>query len=268
MKGKVYLVGAGPGDPELMTLKGKRLLEACDALVYDYLADERLRGWVRADCEQYCVGKRSGFHSVEQRAIEGLLLELSAQGKLVVRLKGGDPFVFGRGGEEAAALRSHGVAYEVVPAVTAALGCAAYSGIPLTYRGKSSAVTFISGHECADGMDCGVDWTAHARSGATLVLYMSMGRLAEISERLRVGGLSGETPVHVVEWGTTERQRTLTGTLENIAERVESAGLGPPSVVIVGVVAKFGEQLAWFDSGAKGGDKKNSQGDGANTGSL
>lgn len=246
--GTVYLVGAGPGDPELMTLKGHRLLGECDALVYDYLVDERLREWVRADCEQYYVGKRSGFHSMEQEKIGELLVELSGRGLKVVRLKGGDPFIFGRGGEEAALLRRHGIRYEVVPAVTAALGCAAYSGIPLTYRKLSSAVTFVSGHECAEEGACEVDWAAHARSGATLVLYMSMGRLEDIAGRLMGGGLCGETPVAVVEWGTTARQRRLIGNLSDIAKQVCLAKMGPPSVVIIGQVVELGERLDWYIS--------------------
>lgn len=246
-EGEVYLVGAGPGDPDLMTLKGRGLLETCDAVVYDYLVDEAILGWVRRDCERYYVGKRAGFHSVEQSRIEALLIELAGRGLRVVRLKGGDPFIFGRGGEEAEALRAAGVRYEVVPAVTAALGCAAYCGIPLTYRGKSRAVTFLSGHESVDAEGSEVDWGAHARSGATLVLYMAMGRLEEISGRLMAGGMAGETPASVVEWGTTRRQRSVRGELRDIAFRVKEAGLGAPSVVIVGAVAALGEQLEWFD---------------------
>ena len=245
--GVVYLVGAGPGDPELMTLKGRGLLETCDAVVYDYLVDEAVLRWVRSDCERHYVGKRAGFHSVEQSRIEALLIELAGRGLRVVRLKGGDPFIFGRGGEEAEALRAAGVRYEVVPAVTAALGCAAYCGIPLTYRGKSRAVTFISGHEGVEAEGSEVDWEAHARSGATLVLYMAMGRLEEISDRLLAGGMTGQTPVSVVEWGTTPRQRSVRGDLKDIAFRVKEAGLGPPSVVIVGAVAALGETLEWFD---------------------
>jgi uroporphyrinogen III methyltransferase/synthase len=176
-----------------------------------------------------------------------LLIELARSGKAVVRLKGGDPFIFGRGGEEAAALRQAGIRYEVIPAVTAALGCAAYCGIPLTHREWSSAVTFISGHECPDKTTSMVDWSAHARSDATLVLYMSMGRLSAICEELVAGGRPAETPVTVIQWGTTPRQRSVTGTLADIVWRVEEAGLWPPSVVIIGKVAAVGETLQWFD---------------------
>lgn len=247
--GKVYLVGAGPGDPELITVKGRRLLESCDALVYDYLVDETLREWVRRDCRQYYVGKRSGFHSMEQEAIGKLLVDLAREGLTVVRLKGGDPFVFGRGGEEAERLREAGVAYEVVPAVTAALGCAAYCGIPLTHREWSSVVTFISGHERPDKEDSMVEWEKHAASGATLVLYMAMGRLEEICQRLIAGGRAAATPVTVIQWGTTPAQRSVRGTLESIAWQVREAGLGPPSVVVVGKVAALGDVLSWFDPG-------------------
>ncbi len=228
-------------------MKGKRLIESCDALVYDYLVYEGMKDWVRPDCELHYVGKRSGFHSIEQSKIECLLVELAGKGKQVVRLKGGDPFVFGRGGEEAETLRMAGISYEVVPAVTAALGCAAYSGIPLTHRDFSSSVTFISGHEKPDKNQSLVDWESHARSGATLVLYMSMGRLEEISEKLVAGGRDSTTSVIVIEWGTTPRQRSVRGTLADIAWKVKEAGLGPPSVVIVGPVAELGDVLHWFD---------------------
>jgi uroporphyrinogen III methyltransferase/synthase len=246
-QGMVYLVGAGPGDPDLITVKGRRLIESCDALVYDYLVWEGMKDWVKADCSLHYVGKRSGFHSMEQSKIEALLIELAQSGKQVVRLKGGDPFIFGRGGEEAEALRRSGIRYEVIPAVTAALGCAAYCGIPLTHREWSSAVTFISGHECPDKTTSMVDWSVHARSEATLVLYMSMGRLAAICEELVSGGRSEQTPATVIQWGTTSRQRSVSGTLADIAWRVEEAGLGPPSVVIIGQVAALGETLQWFD---------------------
>jgi uroporphyrinogen III methyltransferase/synthase len=245
--GKVYLVGAGPGDPDLITVKGRRLIEACDALVYDYLVDEVMKSWVKPACDLHYVGKRAGFHALDQEAIEALLVQLAGEGKAVVRLKGGDPFVFGRGGEEAEALREAGIPYEVIPAVTAALGCAAYCGIPLTHREWSSSVTFISGHERPDKTESMVDWARHARSGATLVLYMSMGRLEEICNRLVEEGREKETPACVVQWGTTPKQRSVRGTLGDIAWKVQEAGLGPPSVVIIGQVAALGDVLSWFD---------------------
>jgi len=243
----VYLVGAGPGDPDLITVKGRRLIERCGALVYDHLVDPAMRGWVKTGCALHYISKRAGDHTVEQERIEALLVELAGAGLEVVRLKGGDPFIFGRGGEEAEALRRAGIAYEVVPAVTAALGCAAYAGIPLTHRALSSAVTFVSGHPCAPGEPERVDWGSHARSGATLVLYMAMGRLEEICGRLLAEGRAGATPVRVVQWGTTARQQAVDGTLGDIAWRVREAGLGPPAVVIIGAVAALGQSLQWFD---------------------
>ncbi|MGA1205517.1 MAG: uroporphyrinogen-III C-methyltransferase [Opitutales bacterium] len=248
-EGTVYLVGAGPGDPELITVKGRRLIGECDALVYDYLVEEGMKAWVKPECELHYVGKKAGFHSMAQGDIEDLLVRLAQRGLRVVRLKGGDPFVFGRGGEEAEALKEAGIRYEVIPAVTAALGCAAYCGIPLTHREWSSSVTFISGHENPDKGTSMVDWEAHAVSGATLVLYMSMGRLEEICTRLVKAGRVPETPVTVVQWGTTPRQQSVRGTMEDIAWKVQEAGLGPPSIVIIGAVASFGEVLDWFDPG-------------------
>jgi len=245
--GIVYLVGAGPGDPDLITVKGRRLIESCDALVYDYLVHEGMRDWIRSSCTCHYVGKRGGFHAISQEEIEGLLVRLAGEGKRVVRLKGGDPFIFGRGGEEAETLRRNGIRYEVVPAVTAALGCAAYSGIPLTHRRLSSAVTFISGHERIDKETSMVDWKAHAESGATLVVYMAMGRLAEICAELVRHGRAPETPVAVIQWGTTPRHASVAGSLETIVAQVEEAELGPPAVVIIGEVASLGEALTWFD---------------------
>ena len=246
-KGTVYLVGAGPGAPDLMTVKGKQLIESCDALVYDYLVDESLKSWVNEGCELHYVGKQAGFHSMKQELIEELLVNLAESGKSVVRLKGGDPFIFGRGGEEAETLRRRDIPYEVIPAVTAALGCAAYCGVPLTHRDLSSAVTFISGHECPDKEETLVDWASHAKSGATLVLYMSMGRLGEICETLVAEGREPHTPATVIEWGTTPRQRSVRGCLSDIQAKVTEAGLGPPSIVIIGKVAALGEVLHWFD---------------------
>lgn len=247
-KGCVYLVGAGPGDPELITVKGKRLLENCDDLVYDYLVDDRLLEWVRPDCRQHYVGKRAGFHAVPQQDIEKLLVALAGEGRQVVRLKGGDPFVFGRGGEEAASLREAGIRYEVVPAVTAALGCAAYSGIPLTHRDKSATVTFASGHERVDkDSQQMVNWRNLAKTGGTLVLYMAMGRLEEITGELVAGGLDSSTPVCIIEWGTTPKQRNLVGTLEDIVHRSRQAEMKPPAVVIIGNVVEYAETLGWYE---------------------
>lgn len=245
--GTVYLVGAGPGDPELMTIKGRRLIGACDAIVYDYLVSDAILQWVRPICEKYYVGKKAGFHALPQEEIEALLIRLAQEGKSVVRLKGGDPFIFGRGGEEAEALRKKEIPYEVIPAVTAALGCAAYCGIPLTHREYSSAVTFISGHEKPGKEVSHVNWDEHAKSGATLVLYMAMGRLDEICHKLITAGRPASTPVAVVEWGTTPKQRNVQATLDTIVHTVQEAEIAAPAIVIIGNVASLGKNLHWFD---------------------
>lgn len=247
-KGCVYLVGAGPGDPELLTLKGKRLIESCDDLVYDNLVDQRILDWAPEGVRRHYVGKQSGFHALPQEEICDLLVSLADQGRMVVRLKGGDPFIFGRGGEEALALREAGIRYEVVPAVTAALGCAAYSGIPLTHRDLSATVIFASGHEMPEkSEDRMVNWRKLAAAGGTLVLYMAMGRLDEICRELIAGGRTADTPASVIEWGTTPRQRNLSGTLKDIAERSRMAEMKPPAVVIIGEVANLGQTLGWYD---------------------
>ncbi len=245
--GVVYLVGAGPGDPDLITVRGKALITSCDALVYDYLVNPSLLDWTAEGCDQICVGKRPGFHSRSQEEIANLLVRLAREGRSVVRLKGGDPFVFGRGGEEAAHLREQNIRYEVVPAVTAALASAAYSGIPLTHRGHSSALVFLSGHEDPDKGTGGIDWRAYARLPATLCLYMAMGRLERIVAELQAGGMAPGTPVAVVQWATTPRQRTCLTTVESVAAEVERLGFGPPAVVIIGPVAQYAETLGWFE---------------------
>lgn len=241
----VYLVGGGPGDPGLITVKGLELLRGCEVLVYDSLVSEALVREVPEGCEKHYVGKRAGEQVMPQAMIGALLVEKALEGKRVVRLKGGDPFIFGRGGEEMEALKAAGICYEVVPAVTAALGCAAYAGIPLTHREHSRAVTFISGHE-AEGEGVGVDWAVHARSGATLVLYMAVARLAGIVAALMEGGMRGSMPVSVVEWGTTAAQRVEVTTLAGVVAAVAAAGIGSPAVIIIGEVARYGGSHGWF----------------------
>jgi len=244
--GTVHLVGAGPGDPDLITLRGRRLIETADAIVYDALVNPEMLDWARPGAERYYVGKLAGRHSCPQREIEELLVSLARQGREVVRLKGGDPFIFGRGGEEAAALAEAGVPFTVCPAVTAALAAASHSGIPLTHRAHSTAVTFLSGHEDPRKERPAIDWAAHARSGATLCLYMAMSRLGEICIELMAGGLPAHTPAAVVQWAGTQKQRQVISDLRNIAADAVEAGLGSPSIVIVGEVARLGRRLAWF----------------------
>ncbi|QYY34957.1 uroporphyrinogen-III C-methyltransferase [Ruficoccus sp. ZRK36] len=246
-EGKVFLVGAGPGDPGLVTVRARELIETCDVLVYDYLANAELQSWVKADCELVYVGKRPGRHSIPQDKIEDILVKHANEGKQVVRLKGGDPFVFGRGGEEACRLHADGIEFEIVPAVTAALGAAACAGIPLTHREHSSSVCFLTGHEDMERGNMHVDFAKAAQLGGTLCIYMGMGHISEITDKLIAGGLPPETPVAVIEWATLPRQRSLCATLATVAEAKKKAGLKPPAIVIVGEVARYYGELNWFE---------------------
>jgi uroporphyrin-III C-methyltransferase len=234
--GTVYLVGAGPGDPELLTLKAHRLLSSCDALVYDSLVPRALLELVPVDCERHFVGKRRGHHSVPQPSTNAVLVELAQRHRRIVRLKGGDPFLFGRGGEEAAHLSRHGIPVEVVPGVTAGIAAPAYAGIPVTHRRAGSSVTFVTGHEEIDKARPGVDWRGLARSSDGLVIYMGLHNLRRIAEELQAGGLPATTPAAVVQQGTVLGQRLLLADLGTLADRVEAEGFGSPSIVVVGEV--------------------------------
>ena len=247
--GFVSLVGAGPGDPGLLTVKAHALLGAADAVVYDALVNPRILrdGAVRADAEMHDVGKRGGSPSTPQDEITALLVRLAREGKRVVRLKGGDPFVFGRGSEEAQALGAAGVSFEIVPGVTAGVAAPAYAGIPVTHRGLASAVTFVTGHEDPSKSESDVDWASLARSGGTLVLYMGVKRLPGIVAALSKAGLSGDTPAAIVEWGTWPRQRTVRASLADIVSAAREAKITAPSITIVGHVAKLRDEIAWFD---------------------
>ena len=236
LPGTVYLVGAGPGDPELLTLKAHRLLRGCDALVHDSLVPRALLDLVPEHCERHFVGKRRGHHSVPQPSTNALLLELAGRHRTVVRLKGGDPFLFGRGGEEAAHLAARGVAVEVVPGVTAGIAAPAYAGIPITHRRAGSSVTFVTGHEEIDKGRPGVDWRGLARSSDGLVIYMGLHNLRRISQELVAGGLDPATPAAVIQQGTVRGQRLLIANLADLADRVEAEGFASPSIVVVGEV--------------------------------
>lgn len=244
--GTVHLVGAGPGDPDLITVRGKQLIEQADAIVYDALVNPLMLDWARPDAECIFVGKRAARHSCSQDHIEELLVSLARRGLEVVRLKGGDPFIFGRGGEEAATLAAAGIPFTVCPAVTAALAAATHAGVPLTHREHSTAVTFLSGHEDPRKDRPAVNWAAHARTGATLCLYMAMGRLGEICMELMSGGLPAHTPVAIVQWAATQQQRQVLSDLRHAASDAVEQGLGSPAIVIVGDVARLSRQLAWF----------------------
>jgi uroporphyrinogen III methyltransferase/synthase len=244
----IYLVGSGPGDTGLFTVKGVRCLEEADAVVYDRLAPEALLKHARPEAERIYVGKRPGNPTMSQEEINGLLVELGRAGKGVVRLKGGDPYIFGRGGEEALALIEAGLPFEVVPGVTSGVAAPAYAGIPVTHRNVSTSVAFVTGHEDPTKGRSDVNWARIANGADTLILYMGVGRLKEISTELVAAGRSPQTPVACVRWGTIPEQRTVTGTLEDIAERVAEAGLKPPAITVVGdVVALRGAGLDWYE---------------------
>ena len=246
--GKVYLVGAGPGDPGLVTVKGLKLLQQADVVIYDRLVSQRLLLEAKPEAEKIYVGKSSKIQqTIAQEEVDQLLIQKARAGGLIVRLKGGDPFVFGRGGEEALALVEAGIPYEVVPGVTSAIAAPAYAGIPVTHRGLSSSVVILTGHEDPAKLESSIQWEKLATAADTLVLLMGMETLGKVAEILLSHGLSPATPVAVTQWGTEPRQKTITGTLADIVEQVKSSGLGPPAVVVVGSVVKLRDKLQWFE---------------------
>ncbi|MBV8845594.1 MAG: uroporphyrinogen-III C-methyltransferase [Bryobacterales bacterium] len=238
---KVYLVGAGPGDPELITLKGRRVLEAADCLLYDFLANERLLNYAPAHAERIYVGKKRAKHEMSQQEISGLLIDRARRGWTVVRLKGGDPFIFGRGGEEMEALADAGIPFEIVPGVTAALGLAAYTGVPLTHREHTSAVTFVTGHRVE-----AIDW---AKVGATetIVLFMGLVNFAAIAAELIASGRSRDTPAMIVRWATRPDQETLVGTLSTLPAMAAEKGIKPPATIVIGEVVSLRDRFNWFE---------------------
>jgi len=236
LTGTVYLVGAGPGDPDLLTVRAHRLLGRCDALVYDSLVPREVLDLVPEHCERHFVGKRRGHHSVPQPSTNAVLVTLAARHRCIVRLKGGDPFLFGRGGEEAAHLVKHGVLVQVVPGVTAGIAAPAYAGIPVTHRRAGSSVTFVTGHEEIDKRRPSVNWRSLATASDGLVIYMGLHNLPKIAAELEAGGLSAETPVAVIQQGTVAGQRCLKATLSDVAARTRSEGFASPSVIVVGDV--------------------------------
>lgn len=242
--GKVYLVGAGPGDPGLFTLRGKELMEQADCVLYDSLVNDALLKYA-PQAELIFVGKRAGQHSLVQKEINRLLVEQAQRGRMVVRLKGGDPCVFGRIGEELSALNAEGIPYEIVPGVTAGIAGAAYAGIPVTHRHVSSSVTFITGREAAESQSKGSLITE-----GTLVIYMGMKTMDEMVAKLLEAGRSSDTPVAVVQWATHPHQRCVTGTLGTIVEACVAQEIGPPSIIIVGEVVRLREDFTWFEDGS------------------
>jgi uroporphyrin-III C-methyltransferase/precorrin-2 dehydrogenase/sirohydrochlorin ferrochelatase len=242
--GRVFLVGAGPGDPDLLTLRAARLLAQADVVVYDHLVGEGVLELINAQAERIYVGKERSNHSMAQDDINALLLRQARLGRQVVRLKGGDPFVFGRGGEELQVLAAHGIAFEVVPGITAACGVASYAGIPLTHRDYAQSCLFVTGH-LKDG-SCNLDWPALARPRQTVVIYMGLNGLADICAQLIAHGVAPSMPAAVVQQGTTLDQRVVAATLSDLHLRVTEAGLQSPCLIIVGEVVRLHDQLAWF----------------------
>lgn len=244
---KVYLIGAGPGDPGLFTLKGRDILSRADVVVYDYLANHALLDFARKDAELLYVGKKGGDHTLPQGDINRLIVAKAKEGKVVARLKGGDPYMFGRGGEEAEELLDAGVPFEVVPGVTSAIAGPAYAGIPLTHRAYASSVCFATGHEDPAKAETAHDWKALATSGSTLVFFMGMKNLPDISRKLMDAGMDPHTPAALVHWGTTPRHKSLVSTIADLPQAAIQNGFTPPSLIVVGKVALLRQKLGWFE---------------------
>ena len=248
MTGRVYLVGAGPGDPKLLTLRGKELLERADIVFYDALANPALLKWTRPDAEKVHVGKRGGQAYMKQEQLNERLIQAAREGKCAVRLKGGDPFLFGRGGEEAETLRQAGIPVEIAPGISSAYAAPAYAGIPLTSRQYGSSVAIVTGHEDPTKDSPSVHWEKLAGAVDTVAVLMGMGNLKRIAERLLAGGRPADTPAAAIQWGTRPEQKTVAATLGTIAQETRKAGVGSPAVLIVGEVARLRERLRWFDN--------------------
>ncbi len=245
--GKVFFVGAGPGDPKLITVRGMEALQMADAVVYDRLASPRLLRYLKPDTQKIYVGKLPDRHTLRQEEINQLLLELAQQGLTVTRLKGGDPAVFGRVGEEALTLAEQGVPFELVPGVTSAIAVPAYAGIPVTHRGLTSSFAIVTGHECPKKDDSDIDWQKLATATGTIIFLMGVKNLASICEQMIAHGRMPSTQVAVIQWGTCTAQRTVTGTLETIYQQVQASGISSPAITIVGEVVQLRDQLQWFE---------------------
>lgn len=245
-KGRVYLVGAGPGNPELLTIKALNVLKKAEVVLYDRLATEDILRLVPERAEKIYVGKRAGKHSVPQDKVNKILVDEAKKGKVVVRLKGGDPFLFGRGGEEAQVLRKKAVSFEVVPGISSALAVPTYAGIPLTHRGHSSSVAIVTGHEDPSKPKSRIRWEKIAASVDTIVVMMGVKTLRGILEGLAKGCCSPDKDVAIIEWGTTKHQRVTIGTLDDIAKKAEERGVKTPAIIVVGDVVRLHKELSWF----------------------
>ncbi len=246
----VMLVGAGPGDPDLLTVKAHRLLGSVDVIVYDRLVAKPILELIPETTERIFAGKRASNHYMPQEDINNLLVDLARVGKKVMRLKGGDPFVFGRGGEEALHLVRHGIPFEVVPGITSSAGCAAYAGIPLTHRGLAQGVRFVTGHSKSDE-PLTLDWRSLADPETTLVVYMGMANVGEISDKLAENGLPSDTPVAVINMGTRPAQKTLLTTLAELPDTIKSSDIKGATLFVIGRVVTLAEELSWFETAAK-----------------
>jgi len=248
MEAKVYLVGAGPGDPGLITIKGKKCIRNADVIIYDYLASPALLKHAPKSAELIYVGKKGGDHTLSQDEINRLLVDKAKSGGVITRLKGGDPFIFGRGGEEAEVLVEAGISFEIVPGVTSAIAAAAYAGIPLTHRDLTSTLAFVTGHEDPTKAETSINWSSLASGIGTLVFFMGVKNLPNITERLIAHGKSPHTPVAVIRWGTTSRQKTVTATLATIVDKTRAAGLKAPAIIVIGDVVDLRQSLKWFEN--------------------
>jgi uroporphyrin-III C-methyltransferase len=244
--GKVYLVGAGPGDAELITVKGLRCIQEADVILYDRLINNELLSYAKPEADLIYCGKLPNYHTMKQETINAFLIKLAKKGKTVVRLKGGDPFVFGRGGEEAEALAKHNIEFEIVPGITSGIAAAAYAGIPVTHRDFSSSVAFITGHK-QKGSNEDVKWESLAKGIDTLAIYMGINNLPYIREQLLKHGKAPTTPAAVIQWGTLAEQKTVTATLETIVEVVKRHQIENPSMIIIGEVVSLRPKIQWFE---------------------
>lgn len=245
MTGKVFIVGAGPGDPKLITLKAVEAIKSSDVVLYDRLVSKKIVSMIPKKSQKLYVGRDVGDDYKHQDTTNDMMVKFAKKNKNVVRLKGGDPFIFGRGGEEAEFLKKHNVKYEIIPGITSGMGSAEYSGIPLTHRNYASSVVFVTGHEDAKKKEGVVDWKKLAKSVDTIVIMMGLSRLEIISKKLISGGLDKNTPVAVIQNGTTDEHKMIKGTLSNISKKVKEAKVKPPTIIIVGKVVKLSDKIGW-----------------------